>query len=979
MAKGKLNVNSQPGGNMPYEEFLRRQSQLVNPTRDEYPRPSEETGKRRERSGDKPGDRMRWFLDQRKYPFKEIPEGAQLKAVRQTLKIEQDAEAGQLELASSTNWQLVGPRNFCGRVNSIAVDRNNTQRIFVCTSSGGVWRSTNGGAAWEDVGHTIGTNFTGIVGINPNNSNQVFVATGDPNAGPGGIGLFRSTNGGSTFTATTFTSFARAYEIVFHPTNVNTIWLATDNGVWRSADGGTTWVQQLAGWATGLVINPTTPNTLFCGLGGSGVWRTTNGGANWTQVAVNPGAGFQRVCIALARNTPLNMVVSFAVGDSVSIWKTSNGGTTWTALPDPPVHGWGQLWYNHYIAMHPNNPNIMYSGQGPILRTTNGGAGGGTGPGKGWQDIGAAIDTTNYVDIHVDHHCLTFDPINPSTIYCGCDGGIYRSRFGGNYWENIGASIPSSEFYAIGQGVQEHYQIGGGTQDNGTWMTDGSLAWRFVLGGDGFYFVVDPSNPNTVYAEWQNLGLCRSDNKGANFGYRGANGIMEADPKPWMGIIEIDKNNPSRLYVGSDRLYRTDNRMDNWNLLSCGDHIVMISSIKGAASRIEIDASSTAAAALGLAGTVSGTNNADGTPATFARLISSRKAPFALTNGSNLRLRIDGGAWRVVTFNSGSFANIAAASSQEVCNVIRSAAPGFHVAPSANWGFSAIKVAPNNSNVVYAASGPQIWRSTNAGATWTSIYKSPLPDRWITDIDVAANNSNVVYLTVSGWGTAHVFRSANGGGTWVARNTGLPDTPANTILIDPTNDQRMWVGTDSGVFVSTNGGQNWGPYSEGLPRVVVTSLQLHRNTGLLRAGTYGRAVWERQATNLSLQISGLRTASNGVGDQPTFRHTADALALTIDVSASADVINLGEQFEATYQIINAQTNKVVRQFTQTLNFSWGQFFWISSGNNWGPTPADFTTPQKWGIGPGTYYFRAALAVRNANVFAMSARKAFRVV
>lgn len=977
MTKGKLNASPQQGGNESYEAFLRRQSQFVNPTRDEYPRPAEETGKRKARTGDKPGDRMRWFIDQRKYPFNDVPEGAQLKAVKQTLKIEQ--EAGQLEFASSTNWQLIGPRNFCGRVNSIAIDPNNTARIFVCTSSGGVWRSTNGGASWDDVGYSIGTNFTGIVGVSPHNGNIVFVATGDPNAGPGGIGLFRSTNGGASFAATGFTAFARAYEIVFHPTNANTIWLSADSGVWRSIDGGATWVRQLVGWATGLVINRTAPNTLFCGLGGSGVWRTNDGGVTWTQVAVNPGAAFQRVCIAMARNAPNNMVVSFAVGDSVSLWKTSNGGTTWAALPDPPVHGWGQLWYNHYITMHPNNPNIMYSGQGPILRTTNGGAGGGTGPGKAWQDIGAAIDATNYVDIHVDHHCMVFDPVNPNIIYCGCDGGIYRSRFGGNYWENIGASIPSSEFYAIGQGVQEHYQVGGGTQDNGTWMTDGSMAWRFILGGDGFYFVVDPTNPNTVYAEWQGLNVCRSDNKGVNFGYRGANGIMEADPKPWMGVIEIDKNNPNRLYVGSDRLYRSDNRMDNWNLLSCGDHIVMISPTKGAASRIEIDGSSTAAAALGLSGTVSGTNNPDGTPATFARLISTRKAPFALTNGSNLRFRIDGGPWRIITFNTGGFANIAAATSVEVCNLIRAAAPGLHVAPSANSGITAIKVAPNNSNVVYAAAGPQLWRSTNAGASWTSIFKSPLPDRWITDIDVAANNSNVVYVTFSGWGTPHVYRSANGGSSWAARSGGLPDTPANTIVIDPTNDQRLWVGTDNGVFVSADGGQNWGPYSEGLPRVVITSLQLHRNTGLLRAGTYGRAVWERQATNLSLQISSVRTASNGTGDKPTFQHTTDALALTIDVAASPDLINLGEQFDAVYQIIDAKTNKVVKQVTQTMNFSWGQFFWISSGNNWGPAASDFTTPQKWGIGPGVYYFRAALSVRNTNVFAVSSRKAFRVV
>jgi hypothetical protein len=927
------------------------------------------TGYNREDEKEAVADRLRWFMDPRRFPADAIAQDQVFNAFRESLQLEAlEALDASVQLASLTQWQLLGPGNFAGRVTAIAVDPTSTQIIYVCTASAGVWRSMNGGTNWTDIGAALGSNFTGAVTVDPNNASIIYVGTGDPDIGMPGVGLYKSLNRGNSFVLTGLSGVAWASRITVQPGNSNIVYAATDNGLYKSTDGGTNWTRLFIGSINDLVLHPASPSTLYWGAAGMGIYKSSDGGVTSTIQAGRPAAGFGRARLTLCTGNPNTLYASFDVGGTVEMWKTTNGGTAWTKLASPPQAGWGQLWYNHYIAVRPNNANIVYSGQGTIYRSLDGGG--------SWTEIADPLNA-NYTWIHVDHHCLTFDPANPSIIYCGCDGGIYRSRFSGNYWEYIGASIPSAEFYAIGLGTLEPYQIGGGTQDNGTWLTDGSYdRWRFILGGDGFQFVVDPTNSNRLYAEWQGANVNRSDNRGVNFAWK-AGGFMEADPKPWMGVIEMDPNFPATLYCGTDRIYKTTNRMDTWTRLACGDNVVLISPTKGAASRIEIDPASTASSALGLSGQAVGTNDANNNPQTYARMLSSRRAPFALTAGMILRLRVDNGVWQTVTFQAAAFANIGAATASEVAQVIDAQTNNLHAGASADNTFTAIKVAPSNSNVIYAAAVNQLWRSVNGGTTWQSIFRAPLPNRWITDIDVEASNFNRVWLSVSGFGSAHAFFSADGGNTWVARGTGVPDTPASAILVDPGTPQRVWLATDQGVYRTADGGLNWSRYSTGLPRVVVTDLKLHRNSGLLRAGTYGRCVWEINATDVSLSISGARTASQGVGDLDTFRRTQDALTLVLDVAASRELVNLGLHYDAVFQIIEARTNKVIRQsLLSDWAFNWGQYFWISVGNNWA---VPYDTPERWGLAAGIYGFRGAILVRDAHAFAVSVQKWFRVI
>src|SRR5262249_44958617 len=206
-------------------------------------------GERRAGEGDAVEQRLRHFKFQRAYPEADIREDAPLKAYLASVALEQRAHARAFapQMASPTQWQLLGPGNFAGRVNSIAVDRNNRNRIFIATSSGGVWRSTDSGASWTDLSATLGTNINGILAIDPGNGNVVYCATGDNQYGFGSVGLFKSTNMGSTWTLTGLTSFAYAHAVIVHPTSSNTVYVVTNNGLYRSMDGGATWTKQLAG------------------------------------------------------------------------------------------------------------------------------------------------------------------------------------------------------------------------------------------------------------------------------------------------------------------------------------------------------------------------------------------------------------------------------------------------------------------------------------------------------------------------------------------------------------------------------------------------------------------------------------------------------------------------------------------------------------------------------------------------------------
>ena len=937
-----------------------------------------------------PTERSRWFDEPRRYPHSQVDAAAVRHAV---MEAEEQSVAASRQLAAtiggslvpSHRWRLVGPGNFAGRVTAIAVDPRNSNRLLVCTSSGGVWRSTNSGETWQEA-RGIGANFTGAVTVDPNASARVYVGTGDKDIWKVGTGLYVSSDFGRSFTRTGLTAVAWIATIHVRTGNWRTVVVASDRGIHRSTNGATTFTRTFSGGAVDdLCVNPSNQNQMWIGVRGVGVFRSTNGGQTWAP-DTGPGPGndsagspiaFGRVRVAMCSGSPGELYASYDVAGSVQMWRRRGSSGAWTRLSAVPDAGWGQLWYNHYVAVHPTNPDIVYSGQGTIYRSNFGGRrifGVST-----WQEISSGGGDA-FVTIHADQHCLTFDPANLSTIYAGCDGGVYRSTIGGTSWSYLGAAIPTSEFYALGVGTADPYQVAGGTQDNGTWTTDGAYnRWLHGLGGDGFEVLVDPTDNRRVYAETQRLRVYRSEARGApgTFATKIA-GIHPGDVRPWYARLTLAPTRPSDLYVGADKVYKSTNRADSWTATSCGDFVSLVSDRATSAaasppvtSLLAVDTTSTAAAALGL----SGASNTGG-EGKNARLVT-RRGPFALTDGSRLDLRVDGGTRQRVTFRADAFADISQATPREVSAAIRGAVSGVTAAPSTGNPVTALEVAPTTSAAVYAASTADFYRSVNSGRDWTRLG-SGLPNRWISDIAVSSRWYRLA-LTVSGSGTPHVWYSANGGATWAARSGGLPDAPASSIVIDPDDERRWWVATDVGVYMTVDAGVTWSIYNTGIPQVVVTDLDLHRTTGLLRAATYGRGIWERQATDLRLWFRGLRTASNVASNARTFRLRFDALALTMDLSATQDLLNLGLTYDAMFQIIDPKTNQArSTTWSRNLRFQHGQAWWISRGTNWGSS-SEWTTPERWGLIPGVWVFRASLTVNGGEPFAVADDHVFQVL
>jgi hypothetical protein len=326
--------------------------------------------------------------------------------------------------------------------------------------------------------------------------------------------------------------------------------------------------------------------------------------------------------------------------------------------------------------------------------------------------------------------------------------------------------MPITQFYTCEVDYQFPNRYYGGTQDNGTNRTlTGNLNdWQPIFGGDGFYVLVDPSNNNYVYAESQYGGFGRSTNGGNNFDY-GLNGVSGSDRFNWSTPFIIDPSNPTKLYIGSNRVYRSTNRAVSWTPISPD-----------------------------------------------------------LTNGP----------------------------------------------PSGNQVYGTITTiasAPSDTNVVYVGTDDgNVWVTLSGGTSWTKISTS-LPVRWITRVAVDPDNAMTAYVTLSGYRydeyLPHVFRTTDAGISWLDISSNLPDAPVNDIIVDPDSTERLFVGTDVGVFVSDNLGSIWNYLGEYLPNAPVTDLLLHNPTRTLIAATYGRSMY-------SIDLSPVTSVGNENADVRDF-------------------------------------------------------------------------------------------------------------
>lgn len=537
--------------------------------------------------GDDPSAAMKWFYGQRAFPGTTIPTGArraaelQLESRWPQVRASRNALPSATAFSSAATWSPLGPApiqgstagtTVSGRINAIAVDPTNSSVIYVGAATGGVWKTTNKGTSWTAMTDGQCGLAMGAIAIDPVNTSIVYAGTGEENFSIDsyeGCGILRSSDGGATWTQLGASVFAAGggasgtiAKILIDPgtagsTTGTTLYVASSLGLFTSSDGGTTWTKRLSGTFTDLVADPTDPNTLYAGQYGNGVYKTSNKGSVWTKVAATPTDG-GRVSLAIAPSSPSVVYLAIAAqstGAFLGLYRSVDAGQTWPGVSSASEDCKKQCWYDMSIAVSPTSPAKVYFSGFQVQESTDSGA--------TFHVISSAI--------HVDQHTLVFDPQSSSTIYVGCDGGIFTTTDDGVTWGTLNTNLAISQFYpGISVSTTNANAVIGGTQDNGTTEWSGSSGWPSVQGGDGEYTAYDPISGQTylTFTSGSNtLGPQRREKNSTSFFYKNS-GINTADRSEWVLPLVMDPGNPKVLYYGTYRLYRTANSGDSWTSIS---------------------------------------------------------------------------------------------------------------------------------------------------------------------------------------------------------------------------------------------------------------------------------------------------------------------------------------------------------------------------------------------------------------------------
>ncbi|NNE26420.1 MAG: hypothetical protein HKN09_06220, partial [Saprospiraceae bacterium] len=517
---------------------------------------------------------------QRSFPSGKIDHKAYLRSLEDLNKYAPKTERFNLD------WESVGPFNISGRVTDIEVDFSNDNIIYAGSASGGVLKSTDGGQNWVNVFEGMPTQAIGDLAISKSNPEYVVAGTGESNAGGGsiaydGLGVFASENGGDSWRHLGLDSVGSIGKVLVHPTDNDILYIGamgalfentSARGVFKTEDGGLNWEQSLfISDSTGIIdmaIHPTNPDTIFAAAwerirrphnrqyGGitSNIYRSFDGGSNWEvlegglpQTASRKG----RIGIAISPSSP-NIIYAFyanASGSIDGIYKSENYGTSWEEKSVDGISNVPYMWWFGRIYVHPHNHDKLFATSLRMYASDDGA--------ENWYEI--------FTGAHVDHHAMGFSSVDSNLMWNGNDGGVYYSADGGATKINF-EGLNNIQFYVCAIDPSDPNKLFGGAQDNGTLMTNGSPDdWSRIFGGDGFRIVIDPVNPEIIFAEAQNGYLVRSDDGGKGFIPITAGLFGQFN---WNTPIAMDPQNTSVLYTGSQFLFKTEDRGTNWSVIS---------------------------------------------------------------------------------------------------------------------------------------------------------------------------------------------------------------------------------------------------------------------------------------------------------------------------------------------------------------------------------------------------------------------------
>lgn len=714
------------------------------------------------------------------------------------------------EYLEGMNVRHVGPGTMSGRVTAITVERDRPEVIYAGTASGGLWRSESAGLTWEPLFDEQPTQSIGAVALAPSNPDVIWVGTGEGNprnSHSSGRGVYRSIDGGASWTCLGLEATRNIHRIIVHPDDPKTAWVGAtgsawspgpDRGVYKTTDGGATWdhvlfVDDTTGVAE-MVLDPSNPDKLFVAMWsfhrepwfftsggeGSGLYVTHDGGAEWTELGEDaglPGGTLGRMGLAMSPADPDIVYALVEAESGTGLYRSEDGGRNWDLVQNNSVGN--RPFYYAEIHADPTDPDHLFNLYSMVDESTDGG--------RTFETI------LPYSGVHPDHHAFFIHPDDPQFMLDGNDGGLNISRDGGRTWSFV-ENLPLGQFYHIAVDDAVPYNIYGGMQDNGSWVGPSEVwhvggirnaDWQEVLFGDGFD--VQPVDEHTVYAMYQGGSIARIDRR---TGRSQSIQPVRPDSVPlrfaWNAALALDPTSEDGLYFGSQFLHHSADRGASWTVLS----------------------------------------------------------PDLTTNDPD----------KLNQAQSGGL-TIDATQAENHCTILC-------IAPVNR---EEIWVGTDDGRLQHTTDGGATWRDHAL-----DIKRFPA-GAWIPQIHVSPHRSDEVYVVVNdyrrGDDQPYLYRTTDGGASWdrlVGEGSGV-NGHALCVAQDPVAESLLFLGTEGGLYVSFDRGVNWQHWTHDLPSVPVRDLVIHPRWGDLVLGTFGRAAYV--VDDLSA-LRALAKEGNGVFSAP---------------------------------------------------------------------------------------------------------------
>lgn len=524
-----------------------------------------------------------WFYQQRFYPDNKVDAALIYNRLREIAVNKNRSSSAGL----NTAWVPLGPGNIGGRINCVAIHPTQNNIKLTGSACGGIFKTVNNGAVWYPVFDDNSILSIAQIVFQESNPNIVYACTGDPNISGTpfiGNGIYKSTDMGETWTYLGLNQCGIVSDLVIHPGNPNILYAAAmgnpfarDNnrGLYKSTDGGNTWsnVLFLADEAgiSDVDIDPVNPNNLLAAgwnrirnnqesliFGDeTRVYRSTDGGQTWTTLTNGlPNYGTSRIGIERSKQNPSKIytVVVDSTLDLQGVYKSVNNGVSWTAVDittlDPFIfNGFG--WYFGKLAIDPTDDDQIFVLAVDLWKFNAGGT---------WEMCGPPWYT---YEVHADKHDLVFD--NAGNYFLATDGGLYSSSDQGFTWTDE-ENIQNSQFYRVAASPWLSNEQAGGMQDNGTANGNEFTInnWQRIYGGDGFTCIYSPDDPLVFYAETQNGNIVYSEDGGQSF-FDATLGIDPMDRRNWDMVFIMSPSNSLNLYTGTYRVYESTGSIGpNW-------------------------------------------------------------------------------------------------------------------------------------------------------------------------------------------------------------------------------------------------------------------------------------------------------------------------------------------------------------------------------------------------------------------------------